>query len=46
MSIAFLYLSYPWSKHEVKFEILDEIVVKYLGGNQLFSPEFQAFGTY
>jgi len=29
----------------VNIEILDEITVEYIGANQLFSPEFQAYGT-
>lgn len=44
--VTFVYLGYLWCDHEVNIEMPDEVIVKYIGAKQLFSPEFQAFGTF
>lgn len=42
---TFVYLNYLWCNHKMNIEMPDEVMVKYTGAKQLFSPEFQAFGT-
>lgn len=45
MGVAFVYLSYRWGNHNVRDEIPNEIMVKYMGAKQVFPLEFQAFGA-